>query len=337
MSGNVSVFVGLDYHQSFVQVCVLASAGRVLMNRRCANGWRELAEAVNLHVPQGGLVFAAIEACTGAADLAQELIDHAGWSVALAHPGYVARIKQSPDKTDFGDARVLADLERVGYLPKVWLAPQALRDLRQVVRYRQQLAAEKRNTKLRITALLREHRVETQVRRWTRVWLKWLESCEMPPESRWVIDRHLERLQQLQVQLKQVELRLAEKTAADPLVQRLVAYKGIGLVTAVTLRAEIGRFDRFRTGKQLARFCGTSPRNASSGQRQADAGLIKAGHPELRRVLIETAHRLARYDRRWSQLATKLRLAGKPGSVVVAAIANRWLRWLYHQVKDLAV
>jgi len=37
---------------------------------------------------------------------------------------------QSPDKTDFSDARVLADLERVGYLPRVWIAPQQLRELR---------------------------------------------------------------------------------------------------------------------------------------------------------------------------------------------------------------
>ena len=54
-------------------------------------------------------------------------------------------------------------------------------------------------------------------------------------------------------------------------MQKLLTMSGIGLVTAVTLRAEIGRFDRFRTGKQLARFCGLSPRNASSGQRQASA------------------------------------------------------------------
>jgi hypothetical protein len=49
--------------------------------------------------------------------------------VQLAHPGYVARMKQSRDKTDFGDARMLADLERVGYLPRVWLAPEEVREM----------------------------------------------------------------------------------------------------------------------------------------------------------------------------------------------------------------
>jgi transposase len=113
----------------------------------------------------------------------------------------------------------------------------------------------------------------------------------------------------------------------------LLTLKGIGLVTAVTIRAEVGRFDRFRSGKQLARFCGLTPRNASSGQRQADAGLIKAGNPQLRTVLIEAAHRLMRYDERWAVLNASMRARGKPGSVVAAAVANRWVRWLYHQVQ----
>jgi transposase len=104
-------------------------------------------------------------------------------------------------------------------------------------------------------------------------------------------------------------------------------------VTAWVLRAEIGRFDRFRTGKQLSRFCGLSPRNASSGQRQADAGLIKAGNKYLRATIIEAAHRLMRYDERWKQLAGVPRLAGKPTCVVAAAVGNRWIRWLFHQIQ----
>ncbi len=118
-------------------------------------------------------------------------------------------------------------------------------------------------------------------------------------------------------------------------MKKLLALKGIGLVTAAMLRAEIGRFDRFRTGKQLSRFCGLSPRNVSSGTRQADAGLIKAGNPQLRAVLIQAAHSVKRHDPRWSKLAARLLGRGKPRSVVTAAVANRWVRWLHHQVRSL--
>jgi transposase len=246
-------------------------------------------------------------------------------------------MKQSLDKTDFADARVLADLERVGYLPRVWLAPLVIRELRRLIRFRQQLAAQRRNGKLRIRALLREGRVRPpEGRAWTVPWMKWLrETTELSPQTRWIVDRQLAQLAYLSAEIRVVETRLAKLTADDPVVEKLLSLSGVGLVTAVTLRAEIGRFDRFRNGKQMARFCGLSPRNASSGQRQADAGLIKAGNPELRAVLIELAHRLGRYDRRWAKLAMGLRMAGKPGSVIAAALANRWVRWLHHEMQTI--
>src|SRR5262245_51782380 len=130
---TLPVFVGLDYSLHGVQVCVLDGAGRVLMNRTLPDSAAALAAAVGrLGVVRG----AALEACTGAADLAAELADRHGWPVHLAHPGYVAKMKQSPDKTDYADARLLADLERVGYLPRVWIAPAAPRHLRTRTRAR---------------------------------------------------------------------------------------------------------------------------------------------------------------------------------------------------------
>jgi transposase len=330
---KVTVFVGLDYHKNSIQVCIMDPAGKVLANRSCPNDAAELALLVAFF---GDHVRGAIEACTGSADLADELIERHGWDIDLAHPGYVNRMKQSPDKSDYSDARMLADLVRVGYLPRVWLAPQDVRQLRTTVRYRQQLVNQRRAAKLRVTALLREARlVEPKgKRRWGPSWLAWLATAEgLGPEARFVADCHLAELRRLDEQIALVEARLAKVTADDPVVWRLVAMRGVGMVTAWALRAEIGRFDRFRTGKQLARYCGLTPRNASSGQRQADAGLIKAGSELLRATLIEAAHRLIRFDPRWAQLAAKLRAAGKPGSVVAAAVANRWVRWLFHQVE----
>jgi len=327
---KLPVFVGLDYHQASVQVCVMNAAGKILVNRKCPNDWRLVAAVVR----ESGHVCAAIEACGGAADLADELVEQAGWSVDLAHPGYVHRLKQSPDKTDYSDAQLLADLERVGYLPRVWHAPQRIRELRRLVRYRQQLSAEHRSVKLRIRALLRDHRLKlTETTAWTKAWLAWVaHGVQLPEQSRWIMDQHLAQLTHLKERLQAVEGRLVELAQQDRLIGELLKIPGVGLITAVTVRAEIGRFDRFRNGKQLSRFCGLSPRNASSGQRQADAGLIKAGNNELRRVLTQAAHRLMRYEPRWQQLAGQMKQRGKPTPLVVAAVANRWMRTLYHQL-----
>ena len=228
----------------------------------------------------------------------------------------------------------MADLERVGYLPKVWHAPERIRELRRLVRYRQQLASRRRNTKLRIRALLRDHRIKfPECNAWTKAWILCVRHTDqLTGQSRWIMDQHLEELEYVTGKLSIAEARLAEAISDDRLAGLLLATHGIGLITAVTIRAEIGRFDRFRNGKQLSRFCGLSPRNASSGQRQADAGVIKAGNPELRRVLTETAQRLANHQPRWIRLATQLQERGKPRSLVIAAVANRWVRGLYHQM-----
>ena len=50
-------------------------------------------------------------------------------------------------------------------------------------------------------------------------------------------------------------------------------------------------------------------------------------------LVIEAAHRLIRCEERWTALAAKLSSRGKPAGVVIAAVANRWIRWLFHQMQ----
>jgi len=80
-----------------------------------------------------------------------------------------------------------------------------------------------------------------------------LKTLELSTHSRWILEEHLTELIRLKEKLAETEK--PETTADDAIVTKLQTYKGVGLITVVTLRAEIGRFDRFRSGKQLARFC----------------------------------------------------------------------------------
>ena len=118
-------------------------------------------------------------------------------------------MKQNPDKSDYGDARLLADPLRVGYLPKVWSAPERLRRL---VRYRRQLVDQRRNVKLRIRAVLRENRLKPSqpMSLWTKRWLAWLEhEAELREEDRWIMREHLEMLALLSQKITEAEDQLA--------------------------------------------------------------------------------------------------------------------------------
>ena len=68
---------------------------------------------------------------------------------------------------------------------------------------------------------------------------------------------------------------------------------------------------------------------------QADAGLIRTGERLLKATIIQAAQRLMRTAGRWGQLADSMLTRGKPKCVIAAAIGNRWLRWLFHQMKGV--
>jgi transposase len=335
---TVPVFVGLDYHQDSIQICVLNQAGDVLLNRPAANDAGEVGRIV---APLGAVQRVGIEACCGAADLGQELVERLGWNVSLAHPAYVAKIKSSPDKSDYADGRLLADLTRVGYLPRVWLAPANIREVRLLVNHRQRLVEHRRALKLRVGAILREQRVtiaEDRGSRWSKAWTASVrDNRQLSRHARWIVDDLLDDLTHAAEKVAKAEGRLREAAAGDKVVERLMTRPGVGEVTAWVLRAYVGDFGRFKTAKQLARYCGMSPCNASSGNRVADAGLVDGCNKLLRLTVVQAAHRLIRTAERWRTLADSMRARGKPACVIVGAVGNRWLRTLHHAMKEPAI
>ena len=335
---NLPVYVGLDYHQDSIQVCVLDHKGDVLLNRSAANDWQELGRIV---APLGVVRRVGLEACCGAADLGQELVDRLGWNVSLGHPAYIAKIKSSPDKSDYSDGRLIADLTRVGYLPRVWLAPANVRELRQLVNHRQRLVDHARALKLRVGGVLREQRVKIDPdrgSRWSKTWSASVrDNARLSEHARWVVNDLLDDITYTQGKIAKAEQRLREATQGDQVIARLMGQEGIGEVTAWVLRAYVGDFGRFKTAKQLSRYCGMSPCNASSGAKVADAGLIDGCNKLLRLTVVQAAHRLIRTVQRWSKLADSMRARGKPACVIVGAVGNRWLRGLHHAMKESAM
>ena len=307
----------------------------MLLNSKRASS---VADIISVVGSLGAVQRVAIEACCGAADFGDHLRKATGWRVSLSHPGLISKMRSSIDKSDRSDARVLADLCRTGYLPEVWLAPEEIRELRTLTRRRHQLTESLRRAKTRISALLRDKRVASPpaiVTRWTKRHLAWLKEVPLAACSRLVLDDLLIEMESISSRRALLDQRLACITANDAMVARLQQIKGVGPVTAWTIRAVIGRFDRFRNGKQLSRYCGLTPKNASSGERVADAGLVRAGDPTLKTIIVQVVHRIVRYVGEWRQMFLGLLERGKPSCVAIAAVANRWTRRLWHELKGM--
>ncbi|PMC34441.1 IS110 family transposase, partial [Bacillus sp. UMB0899] len=69
----------------------------------------------------------------------------------------------------------------------------------------------------------------------------------------------------------------------------LQALRGVALVTATSLAAEIGSFRRFRTPKKFMAYIGLIPSESSSGDKRRQGDTTKTGNRHVRRLLIEAA------------------------------------------------
>ena len=72
-------------------------------------------------------------------------------------------------------------------------------------------------------------------------------------------------------------------------IEALQALRGIALVTAVTIVAEVGKLSRFTKPRQLMGYSGAVASEDSSGQRTRRGGITKTGNAHLRRVIVEAA------------------------------------------------
>ena len=81
----------------------------------------------------------------------------------------------------------------------------------------------------------------------------------------------------------------------EPVVRALMSLRGVQVLTAMTLVAEVGDFSRFDDPRSLMHFFGLTPSEHSSGGERTQGGITRCGNAHCRRVLTEAAwqYRLA--------------------------------------------
>jgi transposase len=207
-------------------------------------------------------------------------------------------------KTDRLDAQRLADALRRASVVGIYYPPPALRDLRELGRYRCHLARLQGSLKQRIHALLLRHGVVRPRALFTQRGTQWLDGVRL---AGWAGDE-LQGLRQVLAdvrrQLVPVLGAIRRVATTDPIARQLDHHPGSGPVFSVTLRAEIGTIDRFPDGAHLASYAGLVPRVERSGSRHWTGHITKTGSPWLRWVLIEAAiHQFRRQDSfgRWAR------------------------------------
>jgi len=74
-----------------------------------------------------------------------------------------------------------------------------------------------------------------------------------------------------------------------PVAEALMALRGVSVIAAMTLLAELGDLTRFDNPRQLMAYLGLVPCEHSSGNRRRPGGITKTGNAHARRILVEAA------------------------------------------------
>jgi transposase len=267
-------------------------------------------------------------------------------------PSLIPRKPGDRVKTDRRDALMLARLHRAGELSSVWVPDEDHEAMRDLVRARAVSVRDVRRARQRLSGfLLRQGRVYPGIRAWTLAHRRWLSTLAFAhPAQQIVLQDYINAVEAAEVRrdglMEQIEALLPQWSLA-PLVAALQAMRGVALVVAVTLAAEVGDLRRFHHPRHLMAYLGLVPSEHSSGDKRRLSAITKTGNAAARRALIEGAWsyqlparisraRLARMeglakpirDIAWKaevRLCARHRrlcAAGKPGNLVTTAIAR---------------
>jgi transposase len=325
----MGVYVGMDVHRKRSQVALLDEHGAQLLNRNLPNDPAELVPLLGQLEPGTPVAFEAAYGWGWLVDLLGEL----DLEPHLVHPSRCKAIASARLKDDKVDARTLAHLLRADLLPEAWLAPQQVRDQRALLRHRAALVRVATMLKNRVHAVLADRGIRVPERLWTTAGRAWLADLDLPAVQRRIVDDCLGLVDQLTPVVARLERDLRDHARPDPRVQALAALPGIGMITAMTLAAEIGDIGRFPTARKLCAWAGLTPAVRNSDRKVRHGHITKQGSPWVRWVLEEAAHKAKTRPPFAGFYAECAARRGR--QIATVAVARKLLARAFHVLKEV--
>jgi transposase len=196
-------------------------------------------------------------------------------------------------KTDRCDAASLVRLHRAGELTVVWIPDRGHEAMRDLVRARLDAVHALRRVRQQLSGFLLRQGCHYGRPAWTKLHRRWLAGLKFEQAvHHLVLEDYIQAVEAAEARrdrlTAQIAVMLPDWTLA-PVVSALQTMRGMALVNAATLIAELGDLSRFANLRQLMAYLGLVPSEHSSGASLRRGGITKAGNSAARRLLIEAA------------------------------------------------
>lgn len=239
-------------------------------------------------------------------------------------------------KTDGRDALGLAVKMQRGELVPLYVPDVQTQDMRA-------LGRAKINASRHVTKIVNE--IGSQLRSWGIIVECSLLSVrgqalieesksKLPEFSLRVLEMWLEMLKKAQESEAELEKMIADRAAQDESCQLLTSIPGVGPLTALVVRAEIGDIRRFSSAEQLISYCGLCPSVKQSADKIHYGKLNRFCNKFLKYVLVLRAQGMARSKADNPMRKTYWRAVIKGKNCAKIAVARQLVRVIYSMLRN---
>ncbi len=286
-------FVGLDVHKESIAIAVADGDGNAPENVATIPNDTALVLKRLKKLGAGATLRCCYEAGPTGFVL-QRALAAADVECVVIAPSLVPQKAGDRVKTDRRDAVKLARFLRSGDLTEVYVPEAATEAMRDLERCRDDAKRAERTARHQLSKfLLRHGRTYPGKTAWTGMHLDWVRGQVFEHEAHnrvlvdsvQAVDNATARVERLTKDI----VELVESWSLRPLVKALQALRGVQVITAVILAAELGDFARFASAPALMAYLGLVPSEHSSGETQKRGRITRTGNGHVRRILVESA------------------------------------------------
>jgi len=322
-------YVALDIHKHYCVVAAVDREGKVILQpvrveHEDLEGWLKKNLCGSNHV--------VIESTTNAWHV-YDLLEPLAEQVLVANPIKVKQIAFARVKTDIRDTLILARLLAANLVPVVWVPPQHIRQMRQLLSQRRQMVETHTQILNRMHSTAHRHHLKHERgKRFNEKNTAWQKDESLSQIEQFQLGLEMENRIYIEQQIGRITEKVSKMSHQKPWAESmtyLMQLPGFGVITSMTVLAAIGDIGRFETSSKLASYSGLTPGLEQSGTKNRGKGITKEGRRELRWALVEAAQMAVKSDpllkRRFQELQHRMHR-----NQAIVAIAHHLLELVWY-------
>ena len=335
------IYVGMDVHKdSYTLCCYSFDEDKLQYQQKIAPNYRLLLKYLEQvrkrYTDEVDFVCGYEAGCLGYS-LYHQLTDR-GVTCKILAPTTMGITNTNRVKTDKRDAGNIARCLAFRTYSEVSIPTAEDNAVKEYIRMRDDQKKMLKSTKQQILALVLRHgyRFEDGANYWTNKHVSWLKSLNMGGIIQESLNEYIVTYEYLMDKIERLDKRIEELASEERYqekVKKLSCLIGVKTHTALSVVVEIGDFNRFVKPEKMAAFLGLVPGEDSSGNKQKQGSITKAGNSHLRKLLVESAQSYTRGAIGHKSKELKRRQSGnEPQVIAYADKANERLRRKFYRM-----